>query len=41
MESYVCMGYEQGVRVTCLAFQATGSLLVSDAQHSTEQHSTA
>jgi hypothetical protein len=29
VESFVCMGYEQGARVTCLAFQASGSLLVS------------
>jgi hypothetical protein len=29
VESYVCMGYEQGARVTCLAFEAAGSLLVS------------
>jgi len=28
VESYVCMGYEQGARVTCLAFEAAGSLLV-------------
>jgi hypothetical protein len=29
VESFVCMGYEQGACVTCLAFQAAGSLLVS------------
>jgi hypothetical protein len=29
VESFVCMGYEQGARVTCLAFQSSGSLLVS------------
>lgn len=31
MESYVCMGYEQGASVTCLAFEAAGSLLVGVA----------
>jgi hypothetical protein len=31
VESFVCMGYEQGARVTCLAFQSAGSLLVSGA----------
>ena len=32
VESFVCMGYEQGARVTCLAFQAAGSLLVRRQQ---------
>jgi hypothetical protein len=31
VESFVCMGYEQGASVTCLAFQAHGSLLVSSS----------
>ncbi|KAF6253286.1 hypothetical protein COO60DRAFT_431878 [Scenedesmus sp. NREL 46B-D3] len=33
VESFVCMGYEQGARVTCLAFQASGSLLASAADN--------
>jgi hypothetical protein len=28
IESYVCMGYEQGAHVKCLAFQPTSNLLV-------------
>jgi hypothetical protein len=33
IESYVCIGFNQGAQVTCLAFQPSGTLLVS--QYST------
>lgn len=28
IESYVCIGFNQGAKVTCLAFQPSGTLLV-------------
>lgn len=33
IESYVCMGFNSGAQVTCLAFQPSGTLLVSGDMH--------